>query len=167
MLDIISFKVASEKDIPLIHELGEKIWRVHYPSIISQSQIEYMLEWMYSGKNLKAQIENGQKFTIIYLNEEAIGYFSISEKTPQHFFLHKFYIDTSQHRKGIGNSAFEYMLKNSCPSFKTITLQVNRRNIKAVNFYFKKGFIIDRAEDFDCGGGYTMDDFFMIRKQEK
>jgi hypothetical protein len=59
------------------------------------------------------------------------------------------------------------MLKNSCPSFKTITLQVNRRNIKAVNFYFKKGFIIDRAEDFDCGGGYTMDDFFMIRKQEK
>lgn len=166
MTDTISFKTASEKDIPLIHKLGEKIWRAHYPSIISENQIEYMLKMMYSDENLKLQFQKGQKFTLIYLEQEAIGYFSISEKTTHHFFLHKFYIDTTKHRKGIGNTAFEYLLKNNCPNFKTITLQVNRRNIKAVNFYFKKGFTIDRAENFDCGGGYTMDDFFMILKNK-
>jgi len=45
-----------------------------------------------------------------------------------------------------------------------LRLQVNRQNYKAVNFYFKMGFIIESVGDFDIGGGYFMNDFVMVRK---
>ncbi|MDB5281655.1 MAG: N-acetyltransferase, partial [Bacteroidota bacterium] len=47
---------------------------------------------------------------------------------------------------------------------KSIRLQVNRLNYKAVNFYFKVGFIIEAVGDFNIGADYYMNDFVMIRR---
>ena len=157
----ISFKRATAADIPLIRSLADRIWWQHYPDIISNDQIIYMLNMMYSEKSITEQMEKKQNYTLIYADGEPVGYYSVGEKSPGHYFLHKFYIDTAKHRNGVGAAAFDHMLKNDCKGFKEIRLQVNRRNIKAVNFYFKKGFVIDYAEDFDIGNGYSMDDFFM------
>jgi len=167
MTHTISFKTATEKDISLIHDLGEKIWRMHYPSIISLEQIAYMLDMMYSTESLKKQMQNRNLFTIIYEEEKAVGYFSVSENSVNNFFLHKFYMDPTKQRKGIGSKAFNYLIESVCPNFETITLQVNRRNINAVNFYFKHGFVIDRVEDVAIGAGFSMDDFFMILTNSK
>ena len=157
----ISFKKASLSDIPLIRSLADRIWWRHYPAIITNDQIEYMLELMYSEQSITEQMQKHQNYTLIYADGEPVGYYAVSEKSPGHFFLHKFYIDTEKHRKGIGAAAFDHIKENDCKNFKEITLQVNRRNIKAVNFYFKHGFVIDYIDDFDIGNGYTMDDFFM------
>jgi GNAT superfamily N-acetyltransferase len=157
----ISFKKATLPDIPLIRSLAEKIWWAHYPSIITNEQIKYMLEMMYAEKAITMQMEQHQNYTLIYADGEAVGYYAVTEKSPHKFFLNKFYIDTTTHRKGIGTAAFDHIKANDCKGFEEITLQVNRRNIKAVNFYFKHGFVIDYADDFDIGHGYTMDDFFM------
>ena len=157
----VSFKKATEEDIPLIHQLAHKIWWQHYPAIISNSQIEYMLDMMYSEESIKTQMAQAQNYTLIYADDEPVGYYAVSEKSPRHFFLHKFYVDVEKHRKGIGEAAFKHLKENGCNGYEEIRLQVNRRNIKAVNFYFKHGFVIDYAEDFPIGGGYSMDDFFM------
>lgn len=37
------FRKATEEDIRLINQLAQKIWREHYPAIISTEQIEFML----------------------------------------------------------------------------------------------------------------------------
>ena len=158
----ISFKKATTTDISLIRSLAEAIWWRHYPDIISDDQIEYMLDLMYSEKSIADQIQQKQNYTLVYADGQPVGYYAVSEKSPGHFFLHKFYIDVDKHRKGIGASAFNHMIENDCKGYKAITLQVNRRNIKAVNFYFKHGFVIDYVKDVDIGGGYSMDDFFMI-----
>ena len=163
----ISFKKATLSDIPLIRVLGDRIWWAHYRDIISDGQIVYMLEMMYSEQSITDQMQHGQNYTLIYADSEPMGYYAVSEKSPNHFFLHKFYIDTTRHRQGIGQAAFHHLLENDCISYKEIRLQVNRRNIKAINFYFKKGFVIDYAEDVDIGGGYTMDDFFMVLKAKQ
>ena len=160
----ISFRRAILSDIPLIRSLAEAIWWRHYPDIISDAQIEYMLEMMYSERSITDQIQSGQNYTLVYAGDQPVGYYAVSEKSLGHFFLHKFYIQVDRHRKGIGTAAFSHMVANDCNGFKEITLQVNRRNIKAVNFYFKHGFVIDYAKDFDIGGGYSMDDFFMVLK---
>jgi RimJ/RimL family protein N-acetyltransferase len=157
----ISFRKADLSDIPIIRALADRIWWQHYPAIISSEQIVYMLDMMYSEKSITEQIEQKQNYTLIYADHQPVGYYSVSEKPPGHYFLHKFYIDTEKHRSGIGTAAFDHMIENDCKGYTEIRLQVNRRNIKAVNFYFKKRFIIDYAEDMDIGGGYTMDDFFM------
>lgn len=159
----ITFRPATTADIPLINDLAHRIWWLHYPEIISDDQIRYMLDKMYSTAAIADQMAASQNYTLIYAGGEPVGYYAISEKSPGHFFLHKFYVDTTQHRRGIGAAAFRQIL-NDCTGYQEIALQVNRRNIKAVNFYFKQGFTIAFAKDFDFGGGYTMDDFWMIKK---
>ena len=159
----IHFRKATTPDIALIAHLADTIWRQHYPSIISLAQIDYMLLLMYSPTAIAQQMQQGQHYTLIYNDSEAVGYYAVSEKETGQYFLHKFYIDTTKHRQGIGAVALQYMLHNDCQGYKSISLQVNRRNIKAVNFYFKQGFAIDYAMEFDIGQGYTMDDFVMKR----
>jgi ribosomal protein S18 acetylase RimI-like enzyme len=157
----ISFRKAVPADIPLIRSLAESIWWQHYPSIISPEQITYMLGRMYSADSIASQMEQGQGYTLIFADGQPAGYYSVGAKGPGHFFLHKFYIDTSLHRQGIGVAAFHHLVESDCRGYEEISLQVNRQNIKAINFYFKQGFVITEAKDFDIGGGYSMDDFVM------
>lgn len=157
----LSFKSATISETFLIAQLADKIWRAHYPSIISTQQIDFMLADRYSEKAIAEGMQRGEKFYITYMDDEPVGYASI-ELTGGYYYLHKFYLDVSKHRGGIGSQFFNYLLEE-IDSAKPIRLQVNRQNIKAINFYFKVGFVIERAEDFDIGGGFFMNDFVMVR----
>jgi GNAT superfamily N-acetyltransferase len=158
----LTFKKATPNDIPLIDQLAHKIWKEHYPSIITVDQIDYMLNKMYSPEAIQQQMNEGQQFTLVYDNDEPVGYASTSAKDGKNYFLHKFYVDTSKHRKGIGGVLYEHLITGLKP--QSIELTVNRKNFKAINFYFKKGFTIDHVADFDIGNGYFMNDLVMIRK---
>ena len=152
---------AQHSEIPIIHALARKIWMDHYPSIISMEQIEYMLEKMYSENALKQQLTNGHRFFILGEGKTDLGYLSFSQTEDGNYFLHKFYIDTQHHRKGLGHYFFDTVF-NAFPNLKSIRLTVNRTNLKAINFYFKKGFTIEEVKDFDIGNNYFMNDFVML-----
>lgn len=160
----IQIRKANTSEIPLIASLAERIWRVHYPSIISHAQIDYMLDLMYSESSLQKQMEEGYHFFLVENNAAPIGYISIGKKADGDYFLSKFYMEIAEQGKGFGKTAFAQMV-NEFPDMKTIRLQVNRRNFKSINFYFKLGFIIEDAKDFDVGNGYSMDDFVMLWKR--
>ncbi|MBL7799102.1 MAG: GNAT family N-acetyltransferase [Chitinophagales bacterium] len=153
-------KVDNEYDIRLVSKLSDIIWHQHYPSIITVEQIDYMLAKFHSPQVLTQQIESGQAYFLIQVDEERIGYCSFTEKEPFIYFLNKFYIDQTQQGKGIGKKVFA-LLREKMMAPKQIGLQVNRRNINAINFYFKVGFVIKEAKDFAIGEGYSMDDFIM------
>ncbi len=158
----LTFKQAGPEDTKLIAQLADKIWRKHYIDIITIDQIEYMLQNMYSADSLKKQMKEGQVFTLVYDSGVPSGYISISSKDNESFFLHKFYIDNEKQRSGIGAALLHYIL-STLTTAKTIELTVNRQNYKAINFYFKNGFIIKKIADFDIGNGYFMNDFIMIK----
>jgi diamine N-acetyltransferase len=44
----VSIERATSEHLPEIAALAERVWRAHYPGIISHAQIEYMLARMYS-----------------------------------------------------------------------------------------------------------------------
>ena len=157
-----SFCLATFEDIPLIYSLAQKIWREHYPAVITTEQIEFMLFNRYSKRVIEEGILNGERYFLAYAEDEPLGYASI-ENQEDFYYLHKFYIDVSKHRNGIGKQFFDFLLLQT-DSSKPIKLQVNRTNYKAINFYFKVGFIIQSVGDFDIGGGYFMNDFVMVRK---
>lgn len=161
MMDNISFRIANSNDISLITSLADKIWHEHYPTIISHKQIDYMLASRYSAKAIKEGMEKGEVYHLAYEGENLLGYAAV-ERLADSYYLHKFYLLTAQHRKGIGSAFFRYILEQTTDSVP-IRLQVNRKNIKAVNFYFKQGFCIEYAKDFDIGEGFLMEDFVMIR----
>ncbi|MEO6901926.1 MAG: GNAT family N-acetyltransferase [Bacteroidia bacterium] len=159
----LNFRKATVEDAALIAELADSIWKEHYISIITMDQIDYMLNKMYSKESIAQQMNEDQGYTLVMDEEQAIGYVSLSTKDKKHYFLHKFYICTNKQTKGIGTEVMEYCLKIN-PSAESIELTVNRKNYKAINFYFKNGFFINRLEDFDIGNGYFMNDFVMIKK---
>ena len=64
-------------------------------------------------------------------------------------------------RGGIGHGVWA-LLRGLLPDMREMRLQVNRQNYKAINFYFKVGFVIERVADFDIGDGYFMNDFVMV-----
>ena len=151
---------ARSSDIESISDLAVLIWNQHYPSIIGQKQIDYMLSKMYNKDSLLEQmIEKAQQFYFITTGLQKIGFLSIKKEGENEWFLAKFYINQQQAGKGVGESSFHEILKLT--GAKKITLTVNRQNYKAINFYFKLGFRIKRVEDFDIGEGYVMNDFVM------
>ena len=158
-------KVATDDDIALINELAQKIWRLHYPSIISEDQIEYMLQKMYSPDALKNQMEEEHCFIICFADEKPVGYCSYSKQENGNYFLHKMYIDTTQHHKGIGTWFFKQVFDN-ISDIENLRLTVNRKNHTAINFYFKNGFTIEEVKDFDIDNGFWMKDFVMLMKRK-
>jgi N-acetylglutamate synthase-like GNAT family acetyltransferase len=156
----LRLRQASEADIPIIRQLADRIWWAHYPSIISEAQIAYMLGSLYSEEALARQMnEEGQVFWLPEMNGQALGFLAVSQQEPGAYFLHKFYLDTRE--KGMGAILFQ-MLLEKCPGLQTMRLRVNRQNFKSVNFYFKIGFRIEFCVDTPFGEGYVMDDFQMI-----
>ena len=58
----LTFRSAGFHDIEVIKKLASKIWREHYPSIISAEQIEFMLADRYSIKAIEVGMTRGEKF---------------------------------------------------------------------------------------------------------
>ena len=156
-------RTATDKDVPLINSLAQKIWRLHYPSIITQQQIEFMLEKMYSPEALIKQMEEGHLFILCYADDKPSGYCSYNKQENGNYFLHKMYIDSTQHRKGMG-TWFLNEVFGKVNDMKNLRLTVNRKNFTAINFYFKNEFIIEAVKDFDIGSGFWMNDFVMTRR---
>lgn len=52
-------KQATTADIPLINKLAWNVFPETYKNILSNEQIEYMMDWMYSIENLHKQMEEG------------------------------------------------------------------------------------------------------------
>jgi len=157
---------ASVFDVDEIHQLAYKIWTIHYPPIIGIEQVDYMLKRMYSKETLHHQISEGKQIYFLLQNQKVtIGFTSIEINNNTEAFINKFYILSNQQRSGLGKQAFDELI-NYFEEVNTIRLQVNRQNYSAINFYFKVGFVIEKVEDFEIGGGFQMNDFIMIWKRK-
>jgi ribosomal protein S18 acetylase RimI-like enzyme len=162
--ELLRYKKADLDDINIISFLAEKIWKKHYTDIITEEQIRYMLEKMYSEENLLQQMKEGQDFTMVYFEDIPAGFISISTKDKMNFFIHKFYIDLNCQGTGIGTQMLGYIFQTSLKNAHSVELTVNRKNYKSINFYFKNGFKIKEVADFDIGNGFFMNDFIMIKE---
>ncbi|MGB4844767.1 MAG: GNAT family N-acetyltransferase [Ferruginibacter sp.] len=158
---MLSIRIAAVADIPLIRELTFAIWPQTYSSIISQAQIDYMLDMMYSPACLQKQMEDGCTFIIAYDTDTPVAFAAYHETEPQIFKLDKIYILPSQQGKGTGKFIINYITTEIKKlDAKALQLQVNRHN-NAKNFYEKLGFTIIDTADFDIGNGYFMNDYVM------
>ncbi len=157
---IIQLIPATTNDISTISALATAIWNDYYMAIIGQAQVDYMLEMMYSKESITEQIEiKNHSFYVIKNVDDAIGFISINKVAENEWFLNKFYILQNTATKGIGSRVFKQIIAVHQP--KKITLTVNRKNFKSINFYFKNGFKIKEVKDFDIGNGFVMNDFIM------
>jgi len=159
---MITFEKAFAAQIPAIRTLALKIWPETYKHILSQQQMEYMLEMMYSENSLGKQFETNEFYMVIE-NKEEIGFFSIEilNKNSGVCKLHKIYLLPSSQGKGYGSQMIDFIIKIAKEKgARVLQLNVNRHN-SAYHFYLKKGFATVLETDVNIGEGYFMNDYIM------
>lgn len=160
---MISFKKATKVDIPQIQELAKKSWNSAYQNILSQDQIDYMLQQMYSEEEISSHLENPNYQYYLVLKDEIgagfIGFeFHYENATTK---LHRIYLLDNFIGQGLGKAAINFLKgKTSETSDKRIILNVNKNN-PAKQMYESQGFNIYKEAIFEIGNGYVMDDFLM------
>ncbi|MCE2705427.1 MAG: GNAT family N-acetyltransferase [Bacteroidota bacterium] len=154
-------QTASLADIELIRELCMQVWPQTYSSILTEEQLAYMLEWMYSPASLAQQMKEGATFLLLYQEQTPIGYASYQSLQASHFKLHKLYVLPHVQGKGAGRIFLTDLLQRIKElGAHTLELQVNRYN-KAVGFYQQMGFTIRETADIEIGNGFYMNDYIM------
>ena len=160
-MDLTFREISTDTELKELALLAHRIWNDHYPTIIGHKQVDFMLERMYSLESLKDQIYNNNNiFICAFLRSEMVGFISYSKTNEDDYIIHKLYVNTKLHKRGIGRSLFSHVFGKM--EFKTIRLTVNRQNYTAINFYFRIGFIIEKIIDIDIGEGFFMNDFVML-----
>ena len=140
--EMIEIKKASRADISLINKLGNIAFTDTYTPILTQEQIVYMLDWMYSQESLAKQFEDGHVYYIGYSDGEPFGYLSVQRENDSTFHLQKIYLLKEFQKKGLGELLFKQAISHveeMCSSPCRIILNVNRNN-SAKGFYEKIGF---------------------------
>lgn len=155
---------AGKEDIALIRELTYRVWPQTYAAILSQEQIDYMLEMMYSETSLRQQMEDGAQFIIVYEADTPVGFASYQDILPGLYKLHKLYVLPTQQGKGTGRLLLNHIIEIiKKKGVEALQLQVNRNNT-AKQFYEKLGFTAIKELKLDIGNGYVMDDYVMELK---
>lgn len=154
---MITFEKA--ENIKELAELASKIWHEYWPILLSDKQIDYMVENFQSENAIKNQIAN-ENYTYYYIikNNEKAGYFGLSDKEG-YLFLSKIYISKEFRHKGLGTKAFEKI--KEIAGGRKIRLTVNKQNINSINAYKKWGFQTIDSVVTDIGNGFVMDDYIM------
>jgi ribosomal protein S18 acetylase RimI-like enzyme len=162
---MIVFRKAGLEDTPLIEELAQEIFPATYKEMLSEGQVEFMMDWMYSQENLRRQIlEDGHIYHFVYYEGEPVGYVSLQQQGERLWHLQKIYLKPGMQGKSVGKKMFlfalEYIRANSLLPC-TMELNVNRDNVKAWKFYEHMGMHKASSGDFHIGNGYYMTDFIM------
>ena len=157
----VHIRRASEADLETISALAGRIWRAHYPSILSREQIEYMLRWMYDIAQLRRDLQNGVVYELLLEGERPLGFCGY-EEMPGHLKLHKLYLEVAEHGRGLGSMLLRHVEEEARRrGLQKVVLGVNRFNHKAIRAYRRNGYAIREPLRTDIGGGYVMDDYIM------
>ena len=156
---------AGLPDRAFIRSVSERTWPSTYGHIISQEQINFMLDWMYSDASLEKQMNTGCEFYIASIQNDngdidAVGFCSVSPEEGAHK-LNKLYVLPAAQGTGAGKALLNRSIEVAKAAGSTsLFLQVNKQNT-AYTFYLKKGFIKELEFKFDIGNGFYMDDYVM------
>lgn len=161
---MITISDAGVNDVKIIQEITNIIWPITYGSILSKTQLDYMLGLFYSDEALIKQIEDKEQlFYLILDSESTIGFIGIEHnyKNETVTKIHKVYLLPETQGKGYGKIVFDLIEKLALENNSTaLLLNVNRFNT-ALNFYKKIGFDVKEEVDIEIGNGYLMEDFVM------
>jgi GNAT superfamily N-acetyltransferase len=157
----LEIRRASDAEVPIISTLAGRIWRAHYPSILSAEQIEYMLRWMYDVRQLRRDLERGVVYELLFDGDRPLGFCGY-EQLRDELKLHKLYLEVEEHGRGLGSMLLRHVEEEARRrGAAKVVLGVNRFNEKAIRAYQRNGYRIREPLKTEIGGGFVMDDWIM------
>ena len=137
-------------DAETIASLARRSWYESYSGIISQEQIDYMLNQRFRLASLRIELRSdASQYWLAKREGDAVGYGSLRlECDERGFKIQQIYVCLSEQGTGLGRALLGVMI-------------ANRRNVKAIRFYERGGFLNVGTKVTDIGRGFVMDDFVM------
>lgn len=155
---------ATPADVDIIRDIAADAFPKTYGDILSEEQIDYMMEMMYSHDKLVRDIQqDGFHYYIAFYRKEPVGYLSVQKQDTHTLYLDKIYIKPAMQKIGLGKDLIrkaEECGRQVCGKGAHLYLRVNKNN-DAIGFYKHMGLTIEIEDKKDIGGGYYMDDFVM------
>jgi ribosomal protein S18 acetylase RimI-like enzyme len=161
---MIHLRLLAKEELILIQKIAQHTWPSTFAGILSIEQIDYMLNWMYDLQLLESQMDKGHGFLVAEEDGAAIGFagYELNHLAGSLSKLHKLYLLPSSQGKGVGKALLLEVAKRAREARqKSLVLNVNKQNKKAIDFYRVLGFVTIRQEVNDIGSGYVMDDDVM------
>jgi|DEB0MinimDraft_6_1074348.scaffolds.fasta_scaffold97657_1 ribosomal protein S18 acetylase RimI-like enzyme len=151
---------ATTEDLPHIHRLAHSIWNQHYLGIITQTQIDYMLEKDYNLDHLRNTLASGTQFLIVTDNTKPIGFAGFRLIKAGQVHLDKLYLSLSHQRLGLGQWMLNHIEAQAMTlSAELVTLNVNKHNQKAIKAYHRAGYHHLQSVLETIGAGFYVDDY--------
>lgn len=155
--------IADKSQLHIVRDLAYKIWPVAYEEILSEAQLDYMLENFYALSALEKQMDSRHVFLLAEENDVFYGFasYEVNCNATGKTKLHKIYVLPQTQGKGLGKLLLSEVEKAALGAGNShVFLNVNRYN-NAQEFYKRLGFEIIHQEDIEIGNGYLMEDFVM------
>lgn len=160
-------QITTDEGLSELAQMADEIWHEFFPGVISEEQIDYMVEKFQSYEAMKAQIaEQGYRYFGVWAGGELCGYFAVCKKRcmkldkGDSLFLSKLYLKKSMRGKGFARLMFKEVRHIArAEGCELIWLTVNKHNDHAVSVYKHMGMTMIREEVTDIGGGFVMDDY--------
>jgi GNAT superfamily N-acetyltransferase len=165
MPDIAIFPARRRTDVPLVRDLATRIWRRHYPGIITAAQIDYMLARGYSDEALAPfTSDEGAGLALVHVDFEPSGFAAWYRVEPGTTKLDKLYVLQEVQGRGVGALLVAHVERAArADGSRTLVLNVNKHNASAIAFYERCGFARRESVAVDIGGGFVMDDYVMAK----
>lgn len=169
MTDAVEIRGLQESEVPALAALARQIWRAHYPGIISEAQIEYMLAERYDEARIRSELQRQDVWwDVLLLNGILSGYTSYfwtgAMSPAKTIKVDKLYLHPRAHRRGYGGMMIDHVAHHmGAHGCSRLTLAVNRHNSTAVAAYRRHGFRIVDTSLKKIGGGFWMDDYIMVK----
>jgi len=163
-MNTVLMAVTSHEQRQDLSELASIIWNEYYSQLLSQQQIDYMLERFQSVTAIQEQMEQGYQYFFIVCNGYVAGYTAVKQEDDT-LFLSKLYVIKESRGQGCGKAALQLIANIATErKLRSIWLTVNRDNASSIAVYERSGFSIIDEQVTDIGSGYVMDDFIMERR---
>jgi len=157
----------SERDLEPVARLAREIWYLHYPGIITVSQIDYMLTQRYQPDVIGTQVETDEAWWDKLEVGSSLAGFAGYERgsAAASVKLDKLYVHPRWHGCGYGYALVQNVEARSRErGYSMLYLQVNKGNAASIAFYRRAGFTVTDSVKVDIGRGYVMDDFVMSKR---
>ena len=79
-LKMLTIRRAVETDCGLIRSLADEVFPATYREIITSSQMDYMMKWMYAPEVLRREMRTGVAWFIASSDGEPCGYLSVQQE---------------------------------------------------------------------------------------
>lgn len=160
----MKIRTLAKEELSTLQSIAHRTWPSTFANILSPEQIQYMLNWMYSLDMLESQLDKGHTFLLAEEEGKELGFagFELNYSEGPKAKLHKIYLLPEAQGKGAGKELIlEVADRAKKAGQKSLLLNVNKYNQKAIDFYLKMDFQEIYKEVIDIGNGYVMDDVVM------